>query len=266
MLNGGVSVRSKNINELAKNPNLILGIHNYCDRWCERCSYTSRCLVYATEEADSDDDPASRDISNAAFWQKLGEIFRETHEMVLAWANENGVDLTSHELSAELEQNERRRAEVRKHPLAGAAERYTWDVDAWFMQRSQALEVFSDTGILDHTADDTDVSDYVEVIRWYQFLIAVKLVRGLQSRVDEGEYIDKEESRDSDGSVKVALLAIDRSLSAWRLIRESLGDDLDSIKRLLLGLEQLRLLAEKEFPAARGFIRPGFDEDLDKLH
>jgi hypothetical protein len=64
-------VRSKEINELAKSPNLVSGIRNYCDRWCERCPLTTRCLVYATEAADLDDDPTSRGINNPAFWQKL---------------------------------------------------------------------------------------------------------------------------------------------------------------------------------------------------
>ena len=42
--------------ELADNPNFISGIHNYCDRWCERCQFTSRCAVYAIEQADPDID------------------------------------------------------------------------------------------------------------------------------------------------------------------------------------------------------------------
>jgi hypothetical protein len=40
----------------------------------------------------------------------------------------------------------------------------------------------------------------------------------------------------------------------------------DSIGKLLLDLEKLRLRAEEEFPRARDFIRPGFDENLDMLH
>jgi len=36
--------------EMAENPDLIPGIYNYCDRWCERCTFTSRCLTFLTEE------------------------------------------------------------------------------------------------------------------------------------------------------------------------------------------------------------------------
>src|SRR6266550_3571742 len=82
-------MRSRNLIDLADNPNFTSGVHNYCDRWCERCPLTARCVVYATEEADPDIDPASHDITNAAFWQKLASIFQETREMLTALAEEN---------------------------------------------------------------------------------------------------------------------------------------------------------------------------------
>lgn len=113
-------MRMKDIGELAKNPDFISGIHNYCDRWCERCPLTARCLVYATEEADSDG--GSRDISNAAFWQKLASTFQETKEMISKWAEENGVDLSPGVLAEVKEQKDRHRGPARTHPLARAAE------------------------------------------------------------------------------------------------------------------------------------------------
>lgn len=30
--------------KLVKEGNFIEGIYNYCDRWCEKCSFTARCL------------------------------------------------------------------------------------------------------------------------------------------------------------------------------------------------------------------------------
>jgi len=29
------------------NQNNIPGIYNYCDRWCERCNFTSKCANYS---------------------------------------------------------------------------------------------------------------------------------------------------------------------------------------------------------------------------
>jgi hypothetical protein len=260
-------MRTKDLIDLADDPNLISGIYNYCDRWCERCSFSGRCLLYATEKAEEDDDPASRDINNDAFWHKLASIFAQTRDMISAWADENGVYISPGVLAEAEQQNDRKRVQTRNHPLAKAAEEYAFTVNQWFENEFKQVEVFSDTsaGSNENVDHDDDVDDYLEVIRWYQFLIAVKLMRAISSRVEEDEYGD-EEWHDSDGSAKVALIAIDRSISAWKLVAELRSENADSIRKLLLDLEKLRLHAEREFPRARDFIRPGFDENLDRFH
>jgi hypothetical protein len=60
----------------------------------------------------------------------------------------------------------------------------------------------------------------------------------------------------------VALIGIDRSIAAWRLMQLSLPERDGSIVPLILQLERLRKRLEYSFPAARNFIRPGFDEVL----
>ena len=43
------------IKKLTENPNFIPGIYNYCDRWCQRCPFTFRCMNFAmTEEHFAD--------------------------------------------------------------------------------------------------------------------------------------------------------------------------------------------------------------------
>lgn len=41
------------VKRLARRPGLIAGIYNYCDRWCERCPFTARCMNCAMQEEDS---------------------------------------------------------------------------------------------------------------------------------------------------------------------------------------------------------------------
>ena len=67
-------------------------------------------------------------------------------------------------------------------------------------------------------------------------------------------------AKDSDGSAKVALIGIDRSIAAWRLMQLSLPAVAASMVTLLMQLEVLRRRIERSFPEARGFVRPGFDE------
>ena len=257
-------MNTKDLIELADNPDFISGIYNYCDRWCERCPFTSRCLLYATEKEDEDDDPESRDIRNAAFWKKLESIFKQTQEMITARAEENGVDLSSVDAEEAVEEHRRQMDDARSSELASAAENYAWQVQRWF-EEVLGMPTSDDSGAVATEPDDEEgnVQDATEVIRWYQFQIAAKIVRALMSRGDEDEdeeAMEESLSRTSDGSIKVSLIAMDRSISAWRIMQRSLPDQADSIVPMLLALERLRQSTEKAFPNARDFIRPGFDE------
>src|SRR5437879_13629216 len=90
-------------------------------------------MVYATESADSiNDDPESHDINNAKFWHKLEGIFRETHEMILEWAEEMGVDLESAEAEAAIAERGQRREEAKEHPVSLSARHYAQMVQEWF--------------------------------------------------------------------------------------------------------------------------------------
>jgi hypothetical protein len=258
---------TKDLIELAGNPNFISGIYNYCDRWCERCPFTSRCLVFATEKEDEENDPESRDINNAAFWQKLTSIFEQTREMITTWAEENGVDLDAEESKSARADHDRDMADARSHELTVAAENYAWQVRKWF-EEEFGMQTSDDSGKVSNDAGENheNIQEASEVIHWYQFQIAAKTVRGLMSRDDEDEYEEEETlGRHSDGSIKVALIATDRSISAWRLMQLALPDKADSIVPLILALENFRQNTEKAFPDARDFIRPGFDEVSDAL-
>ena len=255
-------MRRRTLTELASNPNLISGVYNYCDRWCERCPLASRCLLYAQEQEEDDNSPESRDIQNETFWRKLSAIFQETREMVMEWAEEAGVDLTK--ILEEDEQQSRKRRRADSHSLAKAGKKYANAASDWFREFDQTLEV-SDLAETDSDIEEAErLVDAREIIHWYQYQIAVKTMRALSSRIGEREEVDEEYAfpRDSDGSAKVALLGIDRSIAAWRLMQLSVPERADSIVPLILQLERLRHRTEKHFPAARDFVRPGFDEIL----
>ena len=240
-------MRRRTLTELANNPDLISGIYNYCDRWCERCPLTSRCLVYATEQEDNDL-PQSHDIRNEAFWRKLNAIFQETRELIVTWAQEAGINLNNETTEVDDSRHKRKRQLVDNHPLTRAGKKYANAASDWFREFDQTMEV-------------SDVEDAREVIQWYQYQIAVKTMRALSGRkeeIEEGPEIAGF-PKDSDGSAKVALIGIDRSIAAWRMMQMSLPDRNDSIVPMMLQLERLRLRLEHGFPAARNFIRPGFD-------
>ena len=247
-------MQRRTLTELANNPDLISGIYNYCDRWCERCPLTSRCLVYATEQED-DDSPESRDVRNEAFWRKLGAIFLETREMVVEWAREARVDLTG-PAEGEEKRSHRRRQLIDNHPLAKSGKKYANAASDWFREFDQTIEI-SDLRATENEREHLE--DAREVIQWYQYQIAVKTIRALSGRREEEDPELADFPKDADGSAKVALIGIDRSIAAWRLMQLSLPERADSIVTLILQLERLRYRLENGFPQARRFIRPGFD-------
>jgi len=92
-------------------------------------------------------------------------------------------------------------------------------------------------------------------------------MRALSGRLDEAVTADNTDCvKDSDGSAKVALIGIDRSIAAWRLAQLALPEREVSIVPLILQLERLRHRIEKTFPYAREFVRPGFDEVLGEAN
>lgn len=265
-------VKHQPLRELARNPKFIPGVYNYCDRWCERCPLSNRCLNYATEKERDDGDPAARDLNNEKFWQKLQEIFRETIEVIRADAKERGIDLDSPKLKAEVGAQERaeRRLAAKNLPLARAAMTYVQAADAWFEGAQPAfrakgleLETLARIEAGDPRAEAAGLAEFVEVIRWYQHFIYVKLRRAIESRASEKLNTDAELSafpKDSDGSAKIALIAMDRSMAAWSGLRLSLGEGgEDRVLDLLAQLSALRRETDKLFPQARAFVRPGFD-------
>ena len=250
--------------DLANNPNLISGIYNYCDRWCERCPFTSRCMVYASEKEDDDGDPQTRDITNEAFWRKLASIFEETKQMIADWAQETGIDLSQVDEAANV-QREKRRSDAARDELAVAASDYASTVTKWFTDFDQVLNLTDLAPNEAETDENEQIEEAREVIHWYQYQIAVKLMRALSSRSNEAEWPGEaadDDAKDSDGSAKVTLIAIDRSISAWRLMQMCLPERADSIIPMILELERLRQTTELRFPRARDFVRPGFDEVL----
>jgi hypothetical protein len=261
-------MRRETLTELAANPEFISGIYNYCDRWCERCPFSSKCLLYAQEKEDEDDSPESRDLNNEAFWRKLAAIFEETRLMIEEWAKEAGVDLIEVD-DEEFNARQKRRDRAWRNGVAVAGKEYASSVTEWFKEFDQTIAV-SDLPETDSDSEQAaQLQEAREVIYWYQYQIAVKTMRALSSREDEleeGEYVAEVARRDSDGSAKVALIGIDRSISAWRIVQLCVPERAELVVPLILQLEKLRSRTEKQFPDARSFIRPGFDEVLGEAN
>lgn len=254
----------KNLTELVSNSDLIPGIYNYCDRWCERCQFRERCLVFATENEDTEHLSEGWDSKNRAFWNKLAQAFDEAQLMLAGLmppTNRNSQSAKSEKTKIK---NARQTRSVEKHQLTHAGRDYAAAATEWFSELAETM-ASREVGCGEVSTKESETFlEATEVIQWYQYQIAVKVLRALSSRAREGscdEFASPDsELKDSDGSAKVALVGIDRSISAWRLIQIALPESSATVMPLLLQLHRLRSQVEAEFPLARDFVRPGFDE------
>lgn len=247
----------------------IPGIYNYCDRWCEQCHFTARCLSFSLEK-ESKIHPETNNVHSDEFWQKINQSLQQVIELLKEIAQEHGVDLTR------LKSEKAETAEddlMRKHPLARKSFQYAKMTTLWFDSHQQLFEEkhrelisLLKLGIKTNTPQVVagQIFDAVEIIRWYQYQIHAKLIRALVPvplmAAAEDEEIDR---YDADGSTKVALIGIDRSIRAWSDLRTLLAEEADSILDILLLLDRLKRKTEAVFPNARKFIRPGFDDGSD---
>lgn len=255
------------LKKLAEDPRFIPGIYNYCDRWCERCPFTSRCMNYALSE-DEFDSTESKDINNQAFWDKLHGVFQVTLEMVKESAEEMGIDLNAIDHEELAKQEKLVHKKVKEQPCTKAAFAYVEIVSKWFDSNTDLLKSKADELLTLAQAEipaarpDRDalkIQDYLEIIRWYQHQIYVKLCRAAGGMI-RGELEDEEYfPEDANGSAKVAILGIERSIAAWGGLLQQFPDQENPILDVLVALKRLLRQVDAAFPEARAFVRPGFD-------
>lgn len=261
-------MKNKDIKKLAENENFIAGIYNYCDRWCERCPFTARCMNFAMTRDDTDD-PEASDINNEKFWQSISDIFKVTRELVEETAQEMGVDLDAIDFDESAREEGIKDKITENHECCQAAKKYYQMVTDFFESEYVPSLRVVDKEHIANVAElqESDVLDgpptldeMVEIIHWYQHFIYVKLMRAVRGTLGNAEEEWEDFAKDSDGSAKVALIAIDRSMAAWGHMHQFFPSHQNPIMAIILHLEQLRNRTETLFPEARHFVRPGFDE------
>ncbi len=248
----------------------ISGIHNYCDRWCERCTLTSRCSNFDA----SDTSDLKQDLNNKEFWYTLSEHFDKAFELLKKAAAEQGIQLDKN-ISAEEEANYKQHkllinSIVKNHSISILCKQYQ-KIATNFIKNSEGLtnktkELVSHLHLGIKSEEDVmhtvaDISDCFEIIQWYLFFIDAKLQRAIRGKTEtENWEVENGYQKDSDGSAKIALIAIEKNIAAWVKIYELLPTSEDIALQALSLLTQLRTQAVMEFPQAMQFIRPGFDE------
>jgi hypothetical protein len=272
----------------------IDGIYNYCDRWCERCPLTARCRLFSDERDLREEAAIRSDEDNADFWESLEDVALQTLEAADGESDpEFEVDM------AEIEAREERLDQLtERDPLVQLAHDYAMAVHQW-LDAHQA-DWPSEENRFRARRDAITPAEALEVIGWHGFQIAAKLSRAmrghfeaveeLEEAAEEFEVADEElpdaleswdtgspwaddedyeeeeidlaeiHQHDADGSGKVALLGIERSIGAWTILRDAYPQEDAQLQKFLRQLIRMRHLLEQALPDARSFQRPGFDD------
>lgn len=236
----------------------ILGVFNYCDRWCERCPFISRCGSYALGE-ELEAEIKEREAQNRRFWEKLG-IDSDLGIPEPASGDECELDLPVHEPSFEEELQE---SSIENHPCVLMAQNYMQTTRAWLKENDLLSEKDSQLEEVQRNAPESrDIigfDDAVTIVTWYHLFIYMKTQRAVSGLYDDHE-TDFDMPRDSDGSAKIALIAMDRSIAALQIIGKEKPEWNAETREFISRLVGLRRRTEETFPCARDFKRPGFDD------
>lgn len=228
--------------------NNISGVYNYCDAWCERCAFTSRCLTYKFSKS-MEDSLDNKIKDNEIFWNFFDENLENTLELIEEesdWENENHYPEDEEYTEDDLKI---RRLIAESKEASQLALEYMNVASEWFEQNNDTM---------DKQIPTSKLSDAIEVIEWYHIFIYPKIMRALQGKDDD--LLEIEFPKDSNGTAKVVLIAIEYSISAWGYIFMKTDDKNEAVFNIIKLLVTLQHLVEEEFPNARDFIRPGFDD------
>lgn len=251
---------------MRKSEQYIPGIFNYCDRWCAHCGFTDRCKNFEPNTVQPDSENAEGIAETV-----LSHL--ETAMTLLHKAGEDwGIDLDTmdpEEAQLYTEKETGIRTAVQQHILISLCNRYL-KTAADFVRKNEGY-----TDRVRELANDLyrgmrseeslvykvrDIGGCFDTLQWYLYFIEAKLRRALHGKLDPDMADQDDFPKDSDGSAKIALIAIENSMQAWTKLHEILLSSEDIALYALSILSQLKKHLLIEFPDAPLFKRPGFDD------
>ncbi len=229
---------------LAGKDGYIDSIFNYCDRWCARCPFSSKCRNFSFgKDAPSPEEPE--------MWEYLHNVFGATVLMLREMMEKMGMD------PEEIDKAEPpSKPDPRKHPLFNKTYRAATERHKWLEKKKNQIRSKDEKTNESNKKKNPRLFEAIEVIYQYNFLITSKIARALQVFNYNN---DKVIQSDSNGCAKITLVALDRLINSWIILMENNMEYEDDILRILIDLADIRRQTEILFPIARKFVRPGFD-------
>lgn len=270
------------MNELNFMHENISGIYNYCDRWCEKCTFTNRCLLFKQEaereikhilrdENKNDPDILAKDLKDdlQEAFEHINKFMDEEDEQYEEFEmddfedddEEEGVDGFEKEFFEEEISDEERPSTFLKNadnPLILLSENLFKD----FYNYYDRLKLnFPDE--LEEKNPQSSLQQNLDILGWYTPQLHVKIRMSYwnkhklsKSKDPEIAEIDEEMLNVSS---RIAFIGIENSIKALTYLQQKNIEPQITLTSLLTTINQIRKLFVEEFPDALTYKRPYFD-------
>lgn len=252
---------------LEEKKDYIASIFNYCDRWCERCEFTSRCRLYASEskmitheiihgeidpeklfdQMDDDQEDSANEPEAGGFWNDDveeyefdEEEFKRLQEAESKFIDEHLLTLLSSELF-----NYAR-------SLVAALE--------------SSYGIYKNLNNVEEIKDEEKkkLYDSFETLSFYYAFIGAKIHRALGGKFDimneDSDEMAGISAFDMNGSAKIAALSVKKIIDALETLDSVTQKYHNEIANLLIITGKMLNGIDNEFPSYKDFKRPGFDD------
>lgn len=250
----------------------VPGIYNYCDRWCERCKFQSKCMSYTMRKKVRERTKANfkeelSDDTDAVF-ARLKHIFDSTFQVLRELAEERGVAIEDiyraeniykgywGEDYEDLEgEDEEVTAKVTNEDVEKCSRIYDSLVNPCIDRIYNKLKK-------NKKLKTPEVDNALQEVSWYVDLIHPKVKRALYGYHICTKKLTNATQAENDfkGSAKVAILSMEISWNAWLVLKDKLSFFERDISHILVVLELMLSDIKRHFPTAMEFKRPGLDE------
>lgn len=258
--------------------NLLSGIFNYCDRWCERCDYRDRCRLFQSEtdrniqhilngEDPNNPEIAARDIKESLedalemlkSQMDVEETIAEDFQYLVDNENEDSQYYIDNFDDERFEVAESGKIAKTQHPLTLLADVFFKGVVDWYGKIKLSFAQNYDTV----KPIDDPLHEELKILMWYspQISVKIRMCAGSASKLENEKDEDKIEFETEMMNInsRIAFTGMEKCLTSLQKIYDLETEHRDDIFLLLTSIKKMKDKFEKVFPAVHTFKRPYFD-------
>ena len=250
----------------------IPGIYNYCDRWCQRCGFTSNCYLFTTESRI-----ASHEIMNNGEFPKAEDIFKpldeeeDNEELFFDEEEDDDLDFDDEEYGENENSNEEveednplRRIEQNNSLIEELSDNYLENAHILIKAIDAKFNFYESMHKNTISEEVKKIQNGFEIFSFYHMFIHVKYKRAMHAKYDllkeDDDEMKEMHDYDMNGTAKIATISVNNSISALNELYHALPEFDKEISELLILLGKIKNESDKEFPDCMSFKRPGLDE------